>query len=397
MSVRTSAARPYSGTAFLKTTQEIILMITIKEVRTKKEQKQFIDFPLRLYKDNPCFVPPLYGDEKAMFKPDFTYNDCCEIINFLALDGERVVGRIQGIVQKASNEKRHEKRVRFNRFDAIDSPEVAEKLFSAVEKWAVDKGMDTVCGPLGFSDLEREGLLVEGFDQLSTFEEQYNAEYYGRLIEGLGYEKEVDWTESKIYPPENDDGSMKKMADFVMKRYNLHLGEAKNVNDFIKKYGDRFFEIIDKGYENLYGTVPFTEGMKAQIISAFKLIVDLKHVAIILNEKDEAVCIGVCFPSIARAVQKSQGKLTPAALIRLLKAIKHPTVIDLGLIAVEPSYLNRGVSAVVCSAVLDMLNNDGVEYAETNLNLEDNYAIQNQWKRFKEVKHKRRRAYVKKL
>ena len=372
-------------------------MITVQEVKTKKQQRQFVDFPLELYKDNPYFVPPLYGDEMGMFKAGFIYNETCDVINYLAYDGEKVVGRIQGIIQRASNEKNHEKRVRFNRFDAIDSREVASALFGAVEKWAVKKGMDTACGPLGFSDLEREGLLVDGFDQLSTFEEQYNAAYYGTLIESLGYEKEVDWLESKIYLPDNDDGSMKKMADFVMKRYNLHLGEAKNIDDFIRKYGDDFFGLIDKGYEHLYGTVPFTRAMKDEIIKSFKLIVDLKHVAIILDENNRAVCIGICFPSIAKAVQKSRGKLTPAALVRLLRAIKHPKVIDLGLIAVEPSYLNRGISAVICSAVMDMLRDDGIEYAETNLNLETNSAILNQWKRFKEVRHKRRRAYVKRL
>ncbi|WP_316638009.1 hypothetical protein [uncultured Ruminococcus sp.] len=372
-------------------------MITIKEVSTKREQKQFIDFPLDLYRDNPYFVPPLYGDEKAMFKEDFTYNDCCDIVNFLAFDGDKPVGRIQGIIQRAANKKNNEKRVRFTRFDAIDSQEVAAKLFSAVEEWAKKKGMDTIHGPLGFSDLEREGLLVDGFDQLSTFEEQYNAPYYAKLIENLGFEKEVDWTESKIYPPDEDDGTMRKMADFVMKRYNLHFGQAKNISDFIDKYGDDFFGLIDKGYENLYGTVPFTEAMKREIIKSFKLIVDLKHVAIILDENDRAVCIGICFPSIARAVQKSRGKLTPLALIRLLWAIKHPSVIDFGLIAVDPTYLNRGVSTAISAEILKILQDDRIEYAETNLNLEDNAAIQNQWKRFKEVKHKRRRAYVKKI
>ena len=372
-------------------------MITIKEVKTKKEQKQFIDFPLELYKGNPNFVPPLYGDEKGMFKKDFTYNDCCDIVNYLAFDGGKVVGRIQGIIQRAANEKNNEKRVRFTRFDAINSVAVAKKLFGAVEAWAKEKGMDTVVGPLGFSDLEREGMLVDGFDQLSTFEEQYNFEYYPMLIEALGYEKEVDWTESKIYPPENDDGTMQKMADFVMKRYNLHFGQAKNIGDFIEKYGDDFFALIDKGYENLYGTVPFTEGMKKEIIKSFKLIVDLKHVAIILDENEKAVCIGICFPSIAKAVQKSNGKLTPAALVRLIKAIKRPSVIDFGLIAVDPTYLNRGVSTAISAEVLKMLKDDRIEYAETNLNLETNAAIQNQWKRFKEVKHKRRRAYVKKI
>ena len=372
-------------------------MITIKEVSTKKQQKQFIDFPLDLYRDNPYFVPPLYGDEKSMFKEDFIYNDTCDIVNFLAYDGDKPVGRIQGIIQRAANKKNNEKRVRFTRFDAIDSPEAAKALFGAVESWAKAKGMDTIHGPLGFSDLEREGLLVDGFDQLSTFEEQYNAPYYATLIEGLGFEKEVDWTESKIYPPDEDDGTMRKMADFVMKRYNLHFGEAKNINEFIEKYGDDFFGLIDKGYENLYGTVPFTEAMKNEIIKSFKLIVDTKHVAIILDENDKAVCIGVCFPSIARAVQKSRGKLTPLALIRLLRAIKHPSVIDFGLIAVDPTYLNRGVSTAISAEILKILQDDSIEYAETNLNLEDNAAIQNQWKRFKEVKHKRRRAYVKKI
>ena len=372
-------------------------MITVREVKTKKEQKQFIDFPLDLYKDCPYFVPPLYGDEKKMFSPDFIYNDTCDIVNYLAYDGDKVVGRIQGIIQRASNAKNNEKRARFTRFDSINDKAVAESLFSAVESWAKAHGMDTVCGPLGFSDLEREGMLVEGFDQLSTFEEQYNAEYYGGMLESLGYEKEVDWLEFKLYLPDKDDGSMKKMSDFVIKRYNLRIGEAENIDDFIKKYGDDFFALIDKGYEGLYGTVPFTQAMKDEIIKSFKLIVDLKHVAIILDENGRAVCIGVCFPSIAKAVQKSRGKLTPPALIRLLKAIKKPDVIDLGLIAVDPTYLNRGVSAIICSAVIDMLKNDGIEYAETNLNLETNYSILNQWKRFKSVNHKRRRAYIKKL
>ena len=179
-------------------------MIRIKEVTTKQEQKRFIDFPLELYKGNDCFVPPLYGDEKKMFKPDFVYNETCDI-SFLAYDGERVVGRIQGIIQKDANRKNNEKRVRFNRFDAIDDQIVADALFAAVEEWALSKGMDTACGPLGFSDLEREGLLIEGFDQLSTFEEQYNAAYYQKLIENCGYEKEVDWTESKLYLP--DEGA----------------------------------------------------------------------------------------------------------------------------------------------------------------------------------------------
>ena len=372
-------------------------MITVIEVKTKKQQKEFLDFPLKMYKDNPCFVPPLYGDEKKMFRADYVYNDTCEAVYYNAYRDGVMVGRISGILQRASNEKRNEKRVRFTRFDSIDDREVAKALFGAVESWALSRGMDTVCGPLGFSDLEREGLLIEGFDQLSTFEEQYNAEYYGALVESCGYEKEVDWVESKIYLPDEPDDTLDKMTEYIFARYDLHFGTAKNVNEFLKKYADPFFELLDVGYKDIYGTVPFTDGMKKMLISNFKLIIDLKHVAVILDKNEKLVCLGLCFPSIAKAVQKSGGKLTPAALVRLLKAIKKPKIIDLGLVAVAPEYINRGIATAVSAGLMRMLREDGVEYAETNLNLEDNYAIQNQWKRFKSVRHKRRRSYVKKL
>lgn len=372
-------------------------MITVREVKTRREQREFLNFPLDLYKDNPCFVPPLYGDEKKIFSKNYVYNDMCDAVYYNAYRGKEMVGRISGIIQKASNKIRDEKRVRFTRFDSIDDQEVADALFKAVEDWAVSKGMDTACGPLGFSDLEREGLLIEGFDQLSTFEEQYNADYYGRLIENCGYTKEVDWTESKLSVPDDEDGSLEKMASYIMDRYELHIGEAKNVNDFLKKYADPFFELLDVAYKDIYGTVPFTDGMKKMMISNFKLIIDLKHVAVILDKENRLVCLGLCFPSLAKAIQPSRGHLTPLALIRLLRAIRHSEILDLGLVAVSPEYANRGVSTIVSAGLMKMLKEDGVEYAETNLNLEDNFAIQNQWKRFKEVKHKRRRSYVKTL
>ena len=372
-------------------------MVEIKEATTKKLQKEFLDFPLKLYKGNPYFVPPLYVDELKMFKPGFIYNDTCESVFYNAYKDGVMVGRISGILQKASNEKRNEKRIRFTRFDSVDDQEVADALFDAVEAWGKSLGMDTVCGPLGYSDLEREGLLVEGFDQLSTFEEQYNAEYYGKLIENHGYKKEVDWIESKVYLPDEPDEKLFRVTDEIMKRYKLHIGEAKNVNGFLKKYADPFFELLDSSYADLYGTVPFTDGMKKMMIDNFRLTIDLKYVAVILDENDRVVCLGICFPSIAKAVQKSGGHLTPAALVRLLKAVKKPKVLDLGLIAVSPEYMHKGVANVITAGLMKMLQNDGVEYAETNLNLEDNLAILNQWKRFRSVRHKRRRSYVKTL
>lgn len=370
-------------------------MITIEEVRTRKQQKEFIDFPLKLYKGNPYFTPPLYMDEKKIFRKDFVYNDMCETIHFNAYKDGLMAGRISGIVQRAANEKTGKKQVRFTRFDVIEDVEVARMLFKTVEEWAISKGMEEVVGPLGYSDLEREGLLIDGFEYPATFEETYNYPYYQTFIESFGYQKDVDWTGSRIRIPQNYDGEVDKLADFVMKRYNLHLGTARNTNEFIKKYADGIFELLDKSYELLYGTVPFTEGMKRMMIDNFRLVIDVKNVAVIFDENEKMVCFGLAFPAIGDAVRPSGGKLTPATLIRLLKALKKPSVIDLCLIGVDPAWLNRGVSVIVSAGLMKMLKE--VDYAETNMNLEENYAIQNQWKRFDEQKIKRHRCYVKKL
>lgn len=373
-------------------------MIEIKKVESRKDRKEFINFPLKKYKNNPNFVPPLYADEKKIFNDDYIYNDTCETAYFLAKRNKVTVGRISAILQKASNAKNNEKRVRFTRFDCENDEEAAKALFKAVEDFALEKGMDTVCGPLGFSDLEREGLLVEGFDQLSTFEEQYNAEYYGALIEACGYEKEVDGVESKVYLPDEEEiAKIKKMSDFVMKRYGLRLPKCKSTKEFLDKYKDDFFNLLDVAYEGLYGTVPFTDAMKKTMIDSFRLIIDIKHVTVVLNEQNEVVCLGLCFPSLGKALQKSDGKLTPIALLKVLKAIKKPEIIDLGLIAVRPDYVNRGVTAIIAAGLVDILRQNGVKYAETNLNLEDNFSIQNLWKRFNAERHKRRRSYVKVL
>ena len=370
-------------------------MITVEEVLTKKQQKDFLDFPLKLYKGNPYFTPPLYMDEKKIFRKDFVYNDMCEAVYFNAYTDGVMAGRISGIIQHAANEKTGKKQVRFTRFDVIEDEEVAKELFKTLENWALQKGMNEMVGPLSFSDLEREGLLIDGFDYPATFEETYNYPYYQTFIENYGYQKEVDWTGSRIRIPKDYDGEVDKLAAFVMKRYNLHLGTARNTNDFLKKYADGIFELLDKSYELLYGTVPFTEGMKKMMIDNFRLVIDVKNVAVILDENDKMICFGLAFPAIADAVRPSGGRLTPAAMVRLLKALKKPNVIDLCLIGVDPEWLNRGVSIIVSAGLMNMLKD--VEYAETNMNLEDNYAIQNQWKRFDEQKIKRHRCYVKAL
>ena len=369
----------------------------LREVKTRKEIRDFVNFPLRLYKGNPYFVPCFYADELALFKDDYLYRDQADYVCYSVYDGKKIVGRIVGILQKVSNEKWKQKRVRFNRFDCIDDQEVADMLLGAVEDWARSLGMDEVVGPLGFSDMEREGLLIEGFDYLSTFEEQYNYSYYQRLIENHGYTKEVDWLERRLFLKGKPSDRLTRFSNLIMERNHLHFAEAKNTKDFLNKYGEKFFELCEKTYDPLYMTVPFSENIKKSLVKSFELIIDLRFVAMILDENENPICFGLVFPSIGKAIQKSGGRMTPATLIRLLRAIKKPRVLDFALIGVDPAYANRGVPAVLLGKTQEYLAMAGIEYAETNLNLETNQSVQNLWKNFESIQHKRRRSFVRSL
>ena len=375
-------------------------MIEVKQVTSPEQQKQFLNLALDLYKGNPYFVPPLYTDEKKMFSRDYVYNGSCDWTCFLAYRDGKPVGRIQCIIQKDANAKNGEKRCRFSRFDAIEDLEVSRALFEKAEAWALEKGMDTVVGPLNFSDLEREGLLGEGFDQPSTFEQNYNFSYYKDHIEALGYTKEIDWTASRLYGPESPETlqEMEQLTRFIFKRYKLHYGTAKNGPQLLKKYSKGIFDLIDASYEGLYGTVPFTEGMRKLVLDNFALVISPKYTAVILDENEKIVCFGLAFPGLAPALVGTRGKFTPGTLAKLLYAIKRPQILDLCLVGVDPEYLNRGVSGALSLAIMKMLrDHPRIQWADTNLNLEDNYAILNQWRRFRREECKRYRAYVKKL
>ena len=375
-------------------------MIEVREVKTKKEQKQFLNFALDLYKGNPYFVPPLYADERKMFGKDYVYKSSCEWTYFVAYKDGVPAGRIQCIIQKDANAKNGEKRCRFSRFDAIEDPEVSRALFKKAEAWALQKGMDTMVGPLNFSDLEREGMLVEGFEEPATFEENYNFSYYKDHVEALGYQKEIDWTASRLYGPESQEAfeELEQLVAFIFKRYKLHYGTAKSGPDLLKKYSKGIFDLLDTSYEGLYGTVPFTEGMRKLVLENFAMVISPKHTAVILDENEKLVCFGLSFPGLAPALVGTRGKYTPWTLVKLLYYIKNPDILDLCLVGVDPEYLNRGVSGALSLAIMKMLrDNPRLKWADTNLNLEDNYAILNQWRRFKSEECKRYRAYVKKL
>lgn len=373
-------------------------MIEVRKVKTKKQQREFLEFPLKLYKGNPYFVPPLYSDEKSIFSKDYMYYDQAEAVYFNAYRNGKMVGRIAGILQKAANRKWNQSRIRFNRFDSIDDQEVASALFKAVEDWAKSKQVDEVVGPLGFSDLEREGLLIDGFDQLCTFEEQYNYDYYQRLIENCGYDKDVDWVERQVKVPANGiDERISRVSYELMNKYNLKFAKISSTSELLKRYVDQIFELWDEAYDKIYGTVPFTDKVKKSMLAQFKLVIDNRFITLIVDENDRIVAFGIVFPSMSKAVQKSGGKLTPACLCRLLNDIRKPKVVDMALIGVAEAYKNKGIALALVSVFSERMVKYGVEYAETNLMLEHNSPIQNLWKHFDTKLHKRRRCFIKKL
>jgi hypothetical protein len=234
---------------------------------------------------------------------------------------------------------------------------------------------------------------------LATFEEQYNYEYYGALVEGCGYVKDVDWLEQRIFGlKEKDTDRLQKILDHAMKKYNLHFGDASlSKRKFIKKYKDGIFHCLDECYKELYGTVPFTPEMQKQIIDQFMLFIEPKYIATVCDENEEVVAFGLCLPGLGEAVQKSGGRLTPACIVRLLKALKRPKSIDFGLVGIMPKYRNSGLSVFMMRVLQSMFADPNIEYMETNLNLEDNVAIRATWKRFDHIQHKRRRSYIKKF
>lgn len=372
--------------------------IKIIEVKTKRQIKEFIELPLNMYKDNPYYIPPIYMDEKAIFKKNCIHNLTCDQVFFLAYRNDKVVGRIQGIIQKQYNEIYNTKKARFSRFHCEDNIETANALFKEVEKWAKEKGMEEIIGPLGYNDLEREGLLIEGFDYLNTYEEEYNYPYYQELIEANGFTKDVDWVEYRIYPENYEEEKLAKIAKRALNKMNLRIeGMGMNKNKFLKKYAEDLFYLIDVCYSPLYGTVPLTKETKKSIIDNFKLAINTDYIVVIVDENDKVVAFGIALPAIGPSLQKSQGRLTLPTIINLLKTIKNPKVLDFALVGVLPEYQGLGIIAIMMNLLQEMFKNHPLEYVETNLNLETNNKIIGNWKFFKNEQHKRRRSFIKKI
>ena len=370
-------------------------MIEIREAVCKKDIKKFVDFPQKLYKDCPYFVPFLRFDEinNADPKKNPALEDCRSRY-FLAYRGGEIVGRVMAIIHYADIKKSGIKRIRFSRIDFIDDYEVSAALIKTVEDLGRKEGLEHIHGPLGFNDLDREGLLIEGFERRATFETQYSYPYYQKHIEGLGFQKDVDWVERVYRCPPQPDQRIEKISQMVLKRHNLKSVDL-NKKQFIERYGKKFFTMIDQSYSGLYASVPLSDKVIDATIGMFKFIADMRLICCIVDENDNVVGGGIALPGIAKAIQKSRGRLTPCGIIRFLYATKHYDTVDFVLIGVLPQYLNKGVNAIVVSKILNGGIERGVKYGESNPTLETNFNVQSQFKFLEIAWQKRRRAYTK--
>ncbi len=373
-------------------------MLQIREIQKRKDYKKFVKFPTELYKDNPNYVPPMEMDEfKMTTKKNAHFNECKQAY-FLAERDGKVVGRIACVILYPYNEKNNCKYARFTRFDVIDDEEVAHALLGAAEKWAKDNGMEYVHGPLGYDDFEREGLLVEGFENFGSFITSYNAAYYQKYIENYGYKPDAKWVEWRFKAPFEPDSRIERVCNVVEKRYGFHEGHFKNINQIIKLHGDDFFDLVNDSFAELYGTTDFNEELRKQVISTFKLVLDLKYICLVFNKEEELIGFGLTWPSLAHAMKETNGRALPFGFIKWLKAIKHPKVVELGIIAVKKEYRSLGVTGFIISKLLKRLNEiPNLEYAETGVQLETNTNALSSLEMFERTLIRKKICYIKKL
>ena len=379
--------------------------VTIKKVSNRREMKAFVRFNYELYKDCPYAVPDLLEDTLDTFNPRKNAAfDFCEADCFLALREGKIVGRIAAIINHKANRTWGTNNARFGWIDFVDDEEVSRALLEAAEKWGRDHGCDKLTGPLGFTDMDPEGMLTGGYDQLSTMSTTYNYPYYPKHMERLGYAKEVDWVERKILTPEKDrPAHMDKyfrVAEMSAKRYNLHIRKFKNAREIRQGgWAQKIFDVVNKAYAPLYGYSEMTPKQIEQYVREYMPFLDMRLVTTVEDTDGRIVAMGVGMPSLSRAIQKAHARLFPFGWIHLAKALyfKHADIVDLLLVAVLPEYQNKGVNAMLFADLIPVCQQMGFKFGETHPQLETNEKSQGQWAYLDAEIHKRRRCWQKPL
>ena len=378
------------------------MSVTIKKVTTKDDLRKFIQFGIDLYEGNDYYVPPLIYDEMATLNmsknPAFEH---CDAAYFLAYRGEEIVGRIGVIINHKANEIWEQKNARFSFVDFIDDAEVTDALFSIAESWARSRGMEKIHGPLGFTDLDHEGMLIEGFDRMSTMNTIYNYPYYPEHMERMGYVKDQDWLEFRIQIPDEVPERYTRMFDVVKRRFGLTVKRFERKKD-VFPYARDIFYLFNEAYKDLFGYVELSEKQIDYYVDMYIPLLRLEFLSLILRQQDNKVVgVGIGLPSMSEALRKAKGKFLPTGWIHLYKALKGigntTHVLDLMMIAIDPEYQGKGLNALMVSEFFNSAKKFNLTEAETNLELETNNKVHALWGDFEYEQHKRRRAFIKDL
>jgi hypothetical protein len=349
------------------------MSIKLKEITSKRDLKKFVNFQFELYENNKYWVPPLKKEELFLLNRDKNPAfDFCETKYWLAYKDEKIVGRIAGIINYNFNEKFNKKIMRFGWIDFIDDAEVCSSLLSAVENWAKEKGMSEVHGPLGFTDMDGEGTLIEGFEEMSLLGAIYNYPYYPKLIEQNGCIKDIDWVEFQVTMTSDPvPEKISRISEIALKRNNLHLLRVKKSKELLP-YAREMFYLINNAYKDLYGFVELSDKQIDMYVKQYFGFVKPEYLPIVLNDKNEMVAFGITMPSLSKAFRKANGSLFPFGFIHILKAMKNNPGLDLYLTAVRPDMQDKGVNAVLMNEINKLIIDKKITTVETNRELEDN-------------------------
>jgi len=374
------------------------MSLEIREVRTAKEMKAFVKFALKLYKNNPFHVPALTFDEVNTFNPKKNPAfEFCESACFVAVRDGKIVGRIAGFINYNANKWWKVQNARFGWFDFIDDLEVSKALLDTVEAWGKKKGMNALTGPMGFTDMDHAGMLIEGFELLGTFATLHNFPYYPVHMEKLGYAKDVDWKEFQITMPESLPDRYARMSAIVSEKYELHAVKEKSRKKLVKKYGEKIFKLWNDTYNVLYGFSPLTDKQVQYYIKMYLSFVRPDLISVIVDKEDNVVAMGITLPSLSKAFQKANGSIFPFGFIPLLKALRKNDVVDFYLMGVHPDYQGKGVNALVFADLAPTFIKNGYKMAESNPELESNTKVQTLWTNLGPKHVRSRRVFKKEL
>ncbi|MDE5928929.1 MAG: N-acetyltransferase [Muribaculaceae bacterium] len=376
------------------------MSVTVKEIAPTSEQlRKYVQFGIDLYKGNDCYVPPLIFEEIATLAPEKNPAfDYCSAQSFMAYRDGKPVGRITAIINSAVNNKYGERTMRFGFVDFIDDAEVVDALFKAAEDWGRSRGMNKIVGPMGFTDMDHEGMLTEGFNEMSTMATIYNYPYYPEHMKRMGFGKEVDWVEFRMTVPDAVPEKYQRIADIVARKYKLSVKKYTSRKKIKEEYGHALFQLINEAYDGLYGYSPLTDRQIDYYIDLYLGVIRLEDVCVVVDENGALVAIGISMPSLSQALRRCGGKLFPTGWYHLWKAIRGKVdVVDLLLVAVKPEYQSKGVNALIFADLIPAYIKNGYKYAESNLELEGNESVQKQWEYFERRQHRRRRAWSKNI